>query len=96
MSWYKQSQTAALGIKDDAKSSDEIILRQAISAELDAINLYEQMAASTSNPKVKGILLDIAQEEKVHIGEFQHLLEELDEEHGPSLEEGADEVEEQH
>jgi rubrerythrin len=53
---------------------DKEILRAGIIAELDAINLYEQMAAITQNAEIKTILLDIAKEEKTHVGEFQALL----------------------
>jgi rubrerythrin len=56
------------------KDLDNEILRVAIIAELDAVNLYEQMAALTENKKLKTILLDIAKEEKTHVGEFQALL----------------------
>jgi len=37
-------------------------------AELDAINLYEQMAAMVKGKYLKKILLDIAKEEKTHVG----------------------------
>ena len=50
------------------------ILRAGIIAELDAINLYEQMAALTTNENIRKILMDIAKEEKTHVGEFQALL----------------------
>jgi rubrerythrin len=50
------------------------ILRMAIIAELDAINLYEQMAALADDPDIKKVLLDIAREEKTHVGEFQTML----------------------
>jgi rubrerythrin len=53
---------------------DNEILRVGIIAELDAINLYEQMAAMTGNEHIKKTLLDIAKEEKTHMGEFQTLL----------------------
>jgi len=61
---------------------------------LDAINLYEQMAAMTENENIKKILLDIAKEEKTHIGEFQALLLREDREQVEELEEGKREVEE--
>lgn len=73
---------------------DKEILRVGIIAELDAINLYEQMAAMTENEDIKKILLDIAKEEKTHVGEFQALLLEEDEEQEKELEEGRKEVEE--
>ncbi len=53
------------------------------------INLYEQMAALTENKNIKKILLDLAKEEKIHIGEFQALLLEEDEEQEKELEEGT-------
>ncbi|RLG50096.1 MAG: rubrerythrin, partial [Thermoproteota archaeon] len=55
---------------------------------------YEQMAAATENEKIKRILLDIAKEEKTHVGEFLALLLKLDEEQVKELEEGKKEVEE--
>ena len=72
---------------------DKEILRAGIIAELDAINLYEQMAAMAENPDIKKIILDIAKEEKTHVGEFQALLLELDRQQAEELEEGKKEVE---
>jgi len=74
---------------------DKEILRAGIIAELDAINLYEQMAALTTNKNIKKILLDIAREEKTHVGEFQTLLLMEDKEQAKELEEGRKEVEEE-
>jgi rubrerythrin len=73
---------------------DKEILRAAIIAELDAINLYEQMAALAKDEDIKKILLDVAGEEKTHVGEFQALLLRVDEEQVKELEEGREEVEE--
>jgi rubrerythrin len=73
---------------------DKEILRAGIIAELDAINLYEQMAAMTQNEDIRKVLLDIAKEEKTHVGEFQTLLLQLDKEQLKELEEGKKEVEE--
>jgi len=70
------------------------ILRAAIIAEFDAINLYEQMAALTEDKHLKTILLDIAKEEKTHVGEFQTLLLINDEQQEKELAEGKKEVEE--
>ncbi|MBN2014153.1 MAG: rubrerythrin [Candidatus Altiarchaeota archaeon] len=82
---------------DKVKRDDLVreILRAAIIAELDAINLYEQMAALTGNENIKKILLDVAKEEKTHVGEFQALLLMEDEEQVKELEEGRKEVEEE-
>jgi rubrerythrin len=76
------------------KDLDNEILRAAIIAELDAINLYEQMAALTENKYIKMILLDIAKEEKTHVGEFQTLLLTNDKQQENELAEGKKEVEE--
>jgi len=73
---------------------DNEILRAAIIAELDAVNLYEQMAALTQNKNIKTILLDIAKEEKTHVGEFQSLLLTTDKQQEKELAEGKKEVEE--
>jgi rubrerythrin len=73
---------------------DKEILRAGIIAELDAINLYEQMAAMTQKEDIRKVLLDIAKEEKTHVGEFQTLLLQLDKEQMRELEEGKKEVEE--
>jgi rubrerythrin len=73
---------------------DREILRTAIIAELDAINLYEQMAAMAKDVMIKKVLLDIAGEEKTHVGEFQTMLLMKDEEQVRELEAGKEEVEE--
>lgn len=73
---------------------DREILRKGIIAELDAIDLYEQMASMTENEKIKKVLIDIAREEKAHVGEFQTLLLEIEPEQVKEMEEGKKEVEE--
>ena len=73
---------------------DRGILRVGIIAELDAVNLYEQMAAMTENENIKKVLLDIAKEEKTHVGEFLALLLKKDEEQEKELEKGKKEVDE--
>jgi rubrerythrin len=73
---------------------DKEILRIGVVAELDAINLYEQMAALTKDKNLKNILLDIAKEEKTHVGEFLTLLLKKDREQGVELKKGGKEVEE--
>ncbi|MGB3479689.1 MAG: ferritin family protein [bacterium] len=73
---------------------DKEILRAGLIAEFDAINLYEQMAAMTKNENIKKVLLDIAKEEKEHVGEFQTLLLQVDKEQVSEMEEGKREVDE--
>lgn len=76
------------------KETDKQILRAGIIAELDAVNLYEQMAAAAKSKIVKKALLDIAKEEKTHVGEFQTLLLSLDKEQVRELEAGKKEIKE--
>ncbi len=71
---------------------DREILRVGIIAELDAVNLYEQLAAATESNDIKRILLDIAKEEKTHVGEFQTLLLRLDKQQVEELKAGEEEV----
>lgn len=77
-----------------ASEIDKEILRAGIIAELDAINLYNQFAAAAKSPRIKKVLLEIAREEKTHIGEFQALLLELDKEQVQELIKGKEEVDE--
>ena len=68
------------------------LLRVGIIAELDAVNLYEQLASYTEREDVKKVFLDIAREEKTHVGEFQTMLLREDAEQGEELLHGADEI----
>jgi rubrerythrin len=78
----------------DGDERNKKMLRLSIIAELDAANLYEQMANMSDNSNIKKVMLDVAKEEKVHAGEFESLLKKLDPEHEPSTEEGEKEVDE--
>ena len=78
--------------KLDKSNIDKEILRVGIIAELDAVNLYEQMAAMAQDKNIKAILLDIAKEEKTHVGEFQALLLNRDKQQFEELEAGKKEV----
>jgi rubrerythrin len=73
---------------------DREILRAALIAELDAVNLYEQMAALATDLLLKTVLLDIAREEKTHIGEFQTLLLKKDNQQLLELAKGEQEIKE--
>jgi len=72
---------------------DVQILRLSMIAELDASNLYEKLATLTKDKRIKEVLLDVSREEKVHAGEFEALLERIDEDYEEAEEEGEDEVE---
>ncbi len=73
---------------------DKEILRVGVIAELDAVSLYEQLAAAAASEEIKRIFLNIAKEEKTHIGEFQALLLKYDNEQKEELKKGAEEVDE--
>ncbi len=88
------SQTPIDLSKVDKADIDKEILRLGMIAELDAISLYEQLASKASGSKIKALFLDIAREEKTHVGEFQALLLQLDKEQVKELEKGKKEVEE--
>jgi rubrerythrin len=80
--------------KVDPKDLDKEILRVAIIAELDATNLYEQLANMTESENLKKVLLEVAREEKTHVGEFQALLLKEDSEQEEELVKGKAEVDE--
>ena len=69
-------------------------VRLAIMAELDAINMYLQFAQATDNELVRKVFLEVAKEEKTHVGEFLAILKELDLEQVKELEAGEKEVKE--
>lgn len=75
------------------EETDKEICRVGMIAELDAVSLYEQLAAEAKSDKIRKILLDIAKEEKTHMGEFQALLLEIDKEQAKELQEGKKEIE---
>jgi len=77
----------------EGQTSDCEILRASIIAEMDAINLYEQFAAKANSEELKKLLLDIAKEEKTHVGEFQSCLLKLDTEQKKESKSGEKEVE---
>jgi rubrerythrin len=80
--------------KISKENMEREILRIAIIAELDAVNLYEQLAAMTENQDIKRVLMEVAKEEKTHVGEFHALLLRIDKEQVKELEKGKEEVEE--
>ena len=80
--------------KLSGRELDAAILMTGIMAELEAVNLYVQLAAMAGSEAVREVLLDIAREEKTHIGEFLTLLKTIDEELVRELERGSEEVRE--
>lgn len=69
-------------------------IRFMVAAEFEAVGLYTQLADSVDCEKVKAVLTDVADEERVHVGEFLRLLYELDPKEKELYKEGIEEVEE--
>jgi rubrerythrin len=67
-------------------------LRLDLSAEQEAVHLYLSHADATDNELAKKVLTDIADEERVHAGEFQRLINILLEDEETLLQQGAQEV----
>lgn len=85
------------GLKHDRKLTDEELVRAVrfmVAAEFEAIQLYMQLAESTDNKLARAVLKDIADEERVHAGEFLRLLKELAPEEYKFYDDGAEEVQE--
>lgn len=86
-----------VGVVPDRKLTDrELVraLRLSLAAEEEAIHLYEALADATTNELARDVLQDIANEEKVHAGEFQRLINILYKDETKWLEDGAQEVNE--
>ncbi|KPL16941.1 MAG: rubrerythrin [candidate division Zixibacteria bacterium SM23_81] len=86
------------GLAHDRKlTKDELIraIRFMIAAEYEAVQLYMQLAESTDRTLAIEVLKDIADEERVHAGEFLRLLRELAPDEEKFYAEGAEEVEEE-
>jgi Uncharacterized conserved protein len=86
------------GLKNDRKLTDAELIRAIrfmVAAEYEAVQMYMQLAESTSNKLAAAVLEDIADEERVHAGEFLRLLKELAPDEEGFYAEGAKEVEEE-
>ena len=85
------------GLAADRKLTDTELIRAIrfmVAAEYEAVQLYMQLAESTDNKFAIEVLKDIADEERVHAGEFLRLLHELAPEEEKFYAEGSEEVEE--
>ncbi len=85
------------GLANDRKlTGAELIraIRFLVAAEYEAVQLYMQLAESTDHELAIEVLKDIADEERVHAGEFLRLLKELAPDEERFYAEGAEEVEE--
>ncbi|MEJ2705618.1 MAG: ferritin family protein [Sedimentisphaerales bacterium] len=85
------------GLAKDRKLTDaELVraIRLMIAAEYEAVQLYMQLAESTDNKLAAKALKEIADEERVHAGEFLRLLHELAPDEKKLYDEGAEEMQE--
>ena len=69
-------------------------IRMTLSAEQEAVHLYEALADATDSELARKVLQDIADEERVHAGEFQRLISILAPDEDALLAQGAAEVNE--
>ncbi len=83
--------------KKEKVTPEELVraIRFMVAAEYEAVQLYMQLAESTDNKLAIAVLKDIADEERVHAGEFLRLLKELAPDEEGFYAEGAEEVEEE-
>lgn len=84
------------GLAKDRKLTEQELIRAIrfmVSAEYEAVQMYMQLAESIDNKLAAEVLKDIADEERVHAGEFLRLLKELAPDEEKFYTEGAQEVE---
>ena len=81
---------------DRKLTTEELVraIRLNLAAEHEAVHLYMAHADATDHPLARKVLIDIANEERVHAGEFSRLLEILTGDEDKWLAEGAEEVDE--
>lgn len=85
------------GVTPDRKLTDRELaraIRMALAAEEEAVHMYEAMADASDNVLAVRVLRDIADEERVHAGEFQELLRRLLPDEDDLLRKGTEEVRE--
>jgi rubrerythrin len=90
--------TSFSGLANDRKLSDTELVRAIrfmVAAEYEATQMYMQLAESTDNKLAVEVLKDIADEERVHAGEFLRLLHVLAPDEEKLYAEGAKEVEDE-
>ena len=86
------------GLANDRKLTDEELVRAIrfmVASEYEATQMYTQLAESTDNKLAAEVLKDIADEERVHAGEFLRLLHEIAPDEKKLYAEGAKEVEDE-
>jgi len=85
------------GLANDRKLTEAELIRAVrfmVAAEYEAVQLYTQLAESTNDKLAQEVLKDIADEERVHAGEFLSLLKKLAPDEEKFYDQGAEEVQE--
>jgi rubrerythrin len=82
------------GMVQRTMTKEELIraLRLNMAAELEATHLYMAHADATDDELARKVLIDIANEERVHVGEFLELIRRLAADEQGFLDDGAEEV----
>lgn len=90
----KESQNLENVKTPDSFSDRELsrAVRDAIVGEQNAIKQYEVIADACSNEKIKKVMQDIADEERVHVGELQKVLNMMLDDEKDLIEEGKEEA----
>jgi rubrerythrin len=86
------------GLANSRKLTEAELVRAVrfmVASEYEATQLYMQLAESTDNKLAVAVLKDIADEERVHAGEFLRLLREIAPDEEQFYAKGAAEVEEE-
>jgi len=83
-------------VPDRPLTKEELIraIRLDLAAEHEATHLYMAHAEAIDDPVARAVLIDIANEERVHVGEFMRLLSILTGDEDQWLAQGAAEVDE--
>jgi rubrerythrin len=74
-----------------SKKELERAIRFSIAAEYEAVQIYEQIVEAAEDPKIKAVITDKINEEKVHAGQFLGILFELDLNESKYYDQGAKE-----
>ena len=83
-------------VPDRKMTLEELVraLRLNVTAEEEATFLYMAHAEATDHPLAKKVLIDVANEERVHVGEFNRLIQILTGDEDTLFAKGAAEVDE--
>lgn len=91
----KRAIVKAIRLCDEGYTFDQnellVEIRERLREEYDAINKYLSMVPHIGDQKIVNIIKDIADEEKVHVGELEAILYNLDPNELSKVKEGMEE-----